>query len=195
MPPLHLYKTQVDAIRQELLEKQGRKVKKVVLMSGGYPSRCLLSDLFLWARATDETDPLFWNTVKANDWTRLDHIVEERWRRHGEWYPSIIDQRVVHSMAAGFVGTHGSTFSLVGARRVEDWNNGYTTMIDRLTKYWQLDLMRQDIEPAHSAYYLDESQNLSSERYNVWWKLWDSRKYGRWEVEVQSIIGCERLSY
>jgi len=38
MPPLHLYKTQVDAVRQELLEKQGRKVKKVVLMSGGYPS-------------------------------------------------------------------------------------------------------------------------------------------------------------
>ena len=42
MPPLHLYKTQVDAIRQELLEKQGRKVKKVVLMSGGYTSRCLI---------------------------------------------------------------------------------------------------------------------------------------------------------
>ena len=42
--------------------------------------------------------------------------------------------QVVHSMAVGFVGTHGSTFSLVGARRVEDWNNGYTTMIDRLTK-------------------------------------------------------------
>ena len=42
MPPLHLYKTQVDAIRQELLEKQGRKVKKVVLMSGGYPSQCFI---------------------------------------------------------------------------------------------------------------------------------------------------------
>jgi len=36
IPPLSVYKAKVDDISQELLEKQGREVKKVVLMSGKY---------------------------------------------------------------------------------------------------------------------------------------------------------------
>jgi len=128
MPPLSVYKAKVDDIIQELLEKQGREVKKVVLMSGKYERIATL--LSLLSQVSDETDHSFWEEVKSIGWTRLDHAIEESQKKFGDWYPPIIDQ-VAHSMAAGFVGTVGSTFSLVGARRVEDWNNGYTAMIDR----------------------------------------------------------------
>jgi len=111
IPSVNVYKAKVDAIRQELLEKQNRDVGEILLMS-------------------DEIDPSFWQGVKAIGWKRLDHLNEQTKMKHGEWYPPIIDQ-VAGSMAAGFVGTEGSTFSLVGAQRVEDWNNGYSAMIHR----------------------------------------------------------------
>ncbi|KLO06788.1 hypothetical protein SCHPADRAFT_1002133 [Schizopora paradoxa] len=42
---------------------------------------------------------------------------------HTEWYPVLVDA-VIQSMGTGFVGTEGSTMSLVAARRVEDWQWG-----------------------------------------------------------------------
>ena len=38
-------------------------------------------------------------------------------------YPVVLDA-VVQSMAIGFVGTDRSTFSIMGRRRVSDWNRG-----------------------------------------------------------------------
>jgi len=111
IPSVDVYKAKVDAIRQELLENQNRDVSEILLMS-------------------DEIDSSFWQGVKDIGWRRLDHLSEQTQMKYGEWYSPIIDQ-VAGSMAAGFVGTEGSTFSLVGARRVEDWNNGYSAMIHR----------------------------------------------------------------
>jgi hypothetical protein len=34
-------------------------------------------------------------------------------------------------MGRGFVGTQSSTFSVLNAMRVEDWNNGVTEMVRR----------------------------------------------------------------
>ena len=55
--------------------------------------------------------------------------MERTWERLGEWYPPLIDI-VVQSYAIGFVGTEDSTFSLIGQRRVEDWNGGITRTVD-----------------------------------------------------------------
>jgi len=89
--------------------------------------------LHLPARLTcsaDETDADFWQEVKEMGWSYLDHTKEATLEKHGEWYLSIIGQ-VAQSMATGFVGTEGSTFSLVAARRVEDWNNGISVLLPR----------------------------------------------------------------
>ena len=43
-------------------------------------------------------------------------------------YPVVLDA-VVQSMAIGFVGTDRSTFSIMGRRRVSDWNRGAVRMV------------------------------------------------------------------
>jgi hypothetical protein len=71
----------------------------------------------------DSTDPKFWDEVNALGWSYFDHEAEQTLEKCGEWQTPLVDM-VAHSLAAGFVGTEDSTFSLVGGRRVEDWNNG-----------------------------------------------------------------------
>ena len=63
-------------------------------------------------------------------WRHMDHFKELTLEKYGEWIPPILDQ-VAQSLAAGFVGTEDSTFSLVSARRVQDWNNGPGVLIKR----------------------------------------------------------------
>ncbi len=109
--PLPKFKTTVDQIREEVREKLRRNVKEVIVMS-------------------DEQDPDFWEEVKRNGWVRLDHSRELTSEKYGEWMGPILDQ-VAQSMAAGFVGTADSTFSLVGARRVQDWNHGPGILISK----------------------------------------------------------------
>lgn len=82
---------------------------------------------------TDEKDPEFWDQVQELGWIAIDHEEERTFQKYGEWYPPIVDF-VAQSMAAGFVGTHDSTFSLVSARRIEDWNNGPTSMVEHTDK-------------------------------------------------------------
>ncbi|KAJ3523233.1 hypothetical protein NMY22_g11534 [Coprinellus aureogranulatus] len=76
-----------------------------------------------WLVSSDETDQGFWDEVNALGWSRFDHEEERTLERYGEWQTPLVDV-VAHSLAAGFVGTEDSTFSLVGGRRVEDWNGG-----------------------------------------------------------------------
>lgn len=77
----------------------------------------------------DETSPRFWENVKRQEWLYINHTAERTFERFGEWYPPIIDI-VVQSYAIGFVGTTDSTFSLVGQRRVEDWNGGLVSNVN-----------------------------------------------------------------
>lgn len=46
----------------------------------------------------------------------------------GEWYPILIDSASL-SLGAGFVGTKSSTYSVLSARRVEDWNGGVAELV------------------------------------------------------------------
>ena len=73
---------------------------------------------------------MFWAEVRANGWVYFNHTEERTQEKFGEWFVPMIDT-VSHSLAAGFVGTGGSTFSLVSARRVEDWNHGPTILVRR----------------------------------------------------------------
>jgi hypothetical protein len=79
---------------------------------------------------TDERDPAFWSEVRAYGWAYFNHTEEQTLEKLGEWYLPIVDI-VSHSLAIGFVGTVQSTFSLLSARRVDEWNNGSITYVTR----------------------------------------------------------------
>ena len=73
----------------------------------------------------DDETPEFWHDVRTQGWFLINHTAEATVERFGNWYPPLIDT-AVQSYAIGFVGTRDSTFPLVGARRVLDWNKGAT---------------------------------------------------------------------
>ncbi|KDR75120.1 hypothetical protein GALMADRAFT_249033 [Galerina marginata CBS 339.88] len=130
-PPLSAYQAHVDKIKRELIEKRSLPVPNVVLVSG--PSQPFVSFSYvLQARPlayVDEKSPLFWNNVKSHGWFFIDHAQEKTFERLGEWYPPLVDI-VIQIYAVGFVGTEDSTFSLVGQRRVQDWNDGVTLNVN-----------------------------------------------------------------
>ncbi|KIO25773.1 hypothetical protein M407DRAFT_75322 [Tulasnella calospora MUT 4182] len=78
--------------------------------------------------SSDEDDPEFWKDVRDLGWKYVDHEAMETVNNHGLWYPALLDI-VIHSRAAGFVGTDRSTMSLVAARRVNDWHGGATRQV------------------------------------------------------------------
>jgi len=88
------------------------------------------SFLVLTKCTKDERDPRFWEEVREIGWVHFNHVEEGTLEKYGEWYLPIVDI-VAQSMAIGFVGTASSTFSLVSARRVEDWNGGPTILVSR----------------------------------------------------------------
>ncbi len=104
---LSRFKEEVDLIREKIKRKQNREVTEVIVMS-------------------DEQDPKFWEEAESLGWRHMDHTLE----KFGSWIPPILDQ-AAQSLAAGFVGTEDSTFSLVSLRRVQDWNNGHGVLIKR----------------------------------------------------------------
>ncbi|EJU05466.1 hypothetical protein DACRYDRAFT_103954 [Dacryopinax primogenitus] len=77
---------------------------------------------------SDEQDPAWWDQVRALGYTSIDHVALGTEERYGLWYSPILDA-VFQSMSVGFVGTDGSTFSLVAERRVRDWNDGVTARL------------------------------------------------------------------
>ncbi|KAF6754168.1 hypothetical protein DFP72DRAFT_1009754 [Ephemerocybe angulata] len=108
-PPLSKYRQVIEKVQAEVLETLNINATRVIV-------------------ASDESDPKFWEEVTSFGWNYLDHTVERTMERYGEWYPVLID-KVALSIGIGFVGTEGSTFSILNARRVEDWNGGATDMV------------------------------------------------------------------
>ena len=78
---------------------------------------------------TDETDPKFWEEVEGLGWSFFHHEELGTLERFGEWQTPLVDV-VAQSLAAGFIGTADSTFSLVSGRRVEDWNDSSYQLLD-----------------------------------------------------------------
>lgn len=78
----------------------------------------------------DEHDPAFWDEVKGLGWKFFNHTAERTLERYNEWYPPLIDT-VALSLGIGFVGTMDSTFSTLSAKRVEDWNDGFSRLVHR----------------------------------------------------------------
>ncbi|KAF8913687.1 hypothetical protein CPB85DRAFT_1389006 [Mucidula mucida] len=107
---LPAFARRVEEVKQELMETKGLRVNRVLISS-------------------DDTTEFFWQQVEALGWRDIDHGVEQTVERHGEWYLPIIDV-ATHSRAVGFVGTSGSTLSLVSARRVENWSGGPTRLVN-----------------------------------------------------------------
>ena len=77
---------------------------------------------------SDESNPSWWSSIRSEGWTYVDHTAERTEDHFGFWYPTFIDA-IIHSLGTGFVGTEGSTMSLVAGRRVEDWNGGVVKMV------------------------------------------------------------------
>ncbi|KAH8825520.1 hypothetical protein DL96DRAFT_1499772 [Flagelloscypha sp. PMI_526] len=104
--PLSVIARRVQEVKDELLATKGFVVEHVIMTS-------------------DERNETWWKDVAAYGWYRVDHShTVEEW---GAWYPVLIDA-VIQSLASGFVGTTGSTMSLIAARRVENWQQGPTRM-------------------------------------------------------------------
>ncbi|KAJ2929284.1 hypothetical protein H1R20_g7821, partial [Candolleomyces eurysporus] len=108
--PIHKYVEAVSEIQKELTEKRNIKATRVFVSS-------------------DETELSFWDEVASLGWTFFNHTAEQTIEKYGDWYPLLID-KVALSSGVGFVGTSPSTFSVLNARRVEDWNNGITKMLN-----------------------------------------------------------------
>ncbi|KAL0956952.1 hypothetical protein HGRIS_003053 [Hohenbuehelia grisea] len=72
---------------------------------------------------SDEKDPAWWQEVAEQGWYRVNH--QKITEAHGQWYTLFVDV-VIQSSGKGFVGTDGSTMSLLAQRRVETWHNGVT---------------------------------------------------------------------
>ncbi|KAG6866233.1 hypothetical protein C0991_007258 [Blastosporella zonata] len=110
LAPISAYARRVKEVQGAIFVERGIKVTKVLMTS-------------------DEKDPAFWEEVKEQGWTYINHAAERTLELHGEWYPPIIDM-VTQSLGVGFVGSVDSTVSIVSARRVEDWNQGITRMVN-----------------------------------------------------------------
>ncbi|KAF9245804.1 hypothetical protein BU15DRAFT_40619 [Melanogaster broomeanus] len=104
--PLPVIARRVSEVQQELRERKGIDVTRVIMTS-------------------DERDPNWWSEVRSLGWTWIDYAAENTAEKYGKWYPLLIDA-VLQSSGAGFVGTQGSTMSNVAKRRVESWHDGPT---------------------------------------------------------------------
>nr|GAT55609.1 predicted protein [Mycena chlorophos] len=106
---LDAYTQEVERLQKRIFERKGIEVKHVVVTS-------------------DETDPSWWAGVKAAGWFVPDHDGLGTADYLGVWYPVLIDA-VIQSRGQGFIGTEGSTMSILAARRVEDWQDGEASLL------------------------------------------------------------------
>ncbi|KAG1741921.1 hypothetical protein EDD22DRAFT_921203 [Suillus occidentalis] len=83
---------------------------------------------------SDESDPEWWDGVRALGWTWVDYGAEKTggvWGVVSFWlwrYPVFIDA-IIQSNGAGFVGTRGSTMSMLASRRVQSGHDGATRLV------------------------------------------------------------------
>ncbi|KAG8906710.1 hypothetical protein FRB99_006308 [Tulasnella sp. 403] len=110
-PPMSALADAVEEVRQTLRTRRGIEIGK--------------NDVVL---TSDEKDPMWWASVAELGWKFADHEKEKTVETYGRWYPPFIDA-IHQSMGTGFVGTEGSTMSLVALRRVVDWNGGMGKMV------------------------------------------------------------------
>ncbi|KAF9518214.1 hypothetical protein BS47DRAFT_1256054, partial [Hydnum rufescens UP504] len=116
--PLPVVAVRVDEIQAELgARPQFQEV-------GGGPAKLPI------VLTSDEQDPEWWDDVRSRGWLFVDHGPdgEDTKNKLGRWYPVFIDA-VIQSMGHGFVGTWGSTMSVMSQRRVEDWQKGATRLV------------------------------------------------------------------
>ena len=78
---------------------------------------------------SDETDAAWWADVRARGWRGIDHAAAHTEERLGRWYPVLVDAAAL-ARADGFVGTAGSTYSSLSARRVGEWRGGAVRMYE-----------------------------------------------------------------
>lgn len=107
--PLSTYARHVETLKEKLMERDNREATHVIVTS-------------------DEKNPSWWEKVHALGWTHVNYRKERTVETLGPWYPTFIDA-VVQAAGAGFVGTEGSTMSLIASRRVEDWGRGVTSSV------------------------------------------------------------------
>ncbi|KAJ2914441.1 hypothetical protein MD484_g5968, partial [Candolleomyces efflorescens] len=109
--PLIKYRQAVDDVRKRVHQKHRLDVTRVIV-------------------ASDETSPEFWSEMTSYGWSHINHTSHDSLtvKKYGEWYPLLIDKAIL-SMGIGFVGTLSSTFSILNARRVEDWNDGVAEFV------------------------------------------------------------------
>ncbi|KAG8906219.1 hypothetical protein FRB99_007365 [Tulasnella sp. 403] len=106
--PLSVYANRVREVREELQERYGVESPLAT------PQFVIVT--------SDEKDPKWWNEVAKMGWLAIDHASDPN-PDLAEWQPTVMDS-VIQSMAIGFVGSKSSSFSLVSALRVRDWNGG-----------------------------------------------------------------------
>ncbi|KAG8893832.1 hypothetical protein FRC01_013329 [Tulasnella sp. 417] len=111
MAPVSALANAVDDVRASLKSQLGISVSS--------------SDVLV---TSDEEDPAWWAEIDKLGWAHIDHKAERTVEKHSRWYPTFIDA-MHQSMGIGFVGTEGSTMSLVALKRVIDWNGGLGVMV------------------------------------------------------------------
>ncbi|KAG9000045.1 hypothetical protein FRB94_005674 [Tulasnella sp. JGI-2019a] len=140
--PLSVIAHHVDQIRNQLIERSRLSDPGSVVASANAYQRVLFT--------SDETDPAFWAEVRRRGWSKFGWS-ESGWlpesqsdsQQHkgvtedekavqsyipDQWWPTLVDA-ACQSMALGFVGTSGSTMSVLAIRRVEEWNGGIGVMV------------------------------------------------------------------
>ncbi|KAG8976438.1 hypothetical protein FRC05_003681 [Tulasnella sp. 425] len=112
LPPLSAWLDAVNDVRATLKAKHGVSIS---------PQNVLI--------LSDESDPAWWVEVEKLGWKYIDHTKERTVERHGSlWYPPLIDA-MLQAMGTGFVGTAGSTMSMIALRRTVAWNDGEGFML------------------------------------------------------------------
>jgi hypothetical protein len=106
---LSIIARRVSEVQEELRTRNGVEVTQVIMTS-------------------DELDPEWWSGVRALGWTWVDYATERTAEIYGKWHPVFIDA-IIQSNGAGFVGTRGSTMSILARRRVQSWHNGPTRIV------------------------------------------------------------------
>ncbi|KAJ7065506.1 hypothetical protein C8F01DRAFT_1053631 [Mycena amicta] len=107
--PLSAYDRRVKQMQADLLSRKGVTASHVILTS-------------------DEEDEGWWKTTletyAADGWSRANHVQMDTAKKHGLWYPILIDAAMQsHEMAMGIVGTFSSTVSIMSGKRIVSWND------------------------------------------------------------------------
>ncbi|KAJ7070566.1 hypothetical protein C8F01DRAFT_1106888 [Mycena amicta] len=97
---VEMYQQKIDELKAEIFERKGITVEHVVMTSDEPRHGGIM--------------------LQRRDGMFPDHENMQTAELYGDWYPS---------RGQGFIGTWGSTMSILASRRVQDWHDGVTRMI------------------------------------------------------------------